>query len=126
MDDFKLLPAQKRGSVPPDNVGFSVYDTKHSCCQLNIKLGTEVLDLLSCTTGDRLELRYNVGKRQVLVTKGNQGFKLRPDGSFRRNINKGWHQEPFPAKEMSLVFYEVVDLDSEKVIIQLPMKNEHD
>ena len=124
-DDFELLPS-KGIKIDPSNIGFAVYTGKNHGAQLNIKLGLDIIRTMELKVGDKLELRYSVGKRQVLIKKGDYGFTMRPDGSFRRNINKSWHQEPFPAKEMTVTSYEILTLDSEKVVVQLPKEIIHD
>lgn len=124
-EDFELLPS-KGLKIDPNNIGFAVYVGKTHGAQLNIKLGLNIINTLGVEPGDRLELRYSVGKRQVLIKKGEHGFTVRPDGSFRRNITKSWHQEPFPSKEMPVTQYEILALDNEKVIVQLPKDIIHD
>lgn len=126
LDGFELLSATVRGASNADNINFAVYISKDHQAQLNIKIGKSIIDKVAFNVGDRIEFRYSIGKRQILLMQGEQGFKLRHDYSFRRNINKGWHQEPFPAKEMKSTSFEIVDIDIGKVIIQLPMENKHD
>ena len=125
-EDFKLMPIRSRGESNPDNVSFAVYNSKHHGFQLNVKIGKEILELMSLKAGDRVEFRYSIGKNQILLTEGKQGYKLRADGSFRRIVNKGWHQEPFPEKELASICYEVIDMDAGKVLIQLPEGHKHD
>ena len=126
LDDFKLIPIRNRSESSPDNVSFAVYNSKHHGFQLHIKIGKEILDLMSLKAGDRVEFRYSIGKSRILLMKGEQGYKLRANGSFRRIINKGWHQEPFSEKELPSTCYDIVDLDEDKVIIQLPEGHKHD
>ena len=125
-DDFALLSVRSKGEHDADNVNFAVYINKNQGAQLNIKIGKTICDKLLFNFGDRIELRYSIGKRQILLQKGENGFKLRHDNSFRRNVNKGWHQEPFPAKHMSTICFDIVSIGEGKVIIQLPIENKHD
>jgi len=126
LDGFELLSARRRAAGNIDNITFAVYIDKNHGTQLNVKIGKNVIDVVAFEVGDRVELRYNIGKRQVLLTQGEKGFKLRHDYSFRRTINKGWHQEPFPPKEMKSTSFEIITMEIGKVIIQLPKKNNHD
>ncbi|MCK5609695.1 hypothetical protein KAR91_47920 [Candidatus Pacearchaeota archaeon] len=126
LDGFELIPSRRKGSSNVDNVNFAVYIDKHHGAQLNVKFGKNIIDKVAFDAGDRIELRYNIGKRQILLTQGDSGYKLRPDFSFRRGINKGWHQEPFPTKEMSSTSFEIISIDIGWIKIQLPMENEHD
>jgi len=125
-DDFALLSARSKGEHNADNVNFAVYINKNQGAQLNVRIGKVICDKLSFNLGDKIELRYSIGKRQILIQKGENGFKLRHDNSFRRNVNKGWHQEPFPAKPMPTTSFDIVSIGEGKVIIQLPIKNDHD
>lgn len=119
-DDFKLIPSKFHSKYDADEVVMAVYKSARQGCQLNVKLGFAIRDRLSISAGDKIEFRYSIGKRQIMLKKGPAGFTLRDDGSFRRTISRGRHQEPFPEKAMSSLSMEVVSMDAECVILQLP------
>lgn len=125
-DEFTLLPANTRGEKTPDNVSFAVYVNTREECQVNVKVGSEIAKVMSLKAKDKVEFCYSVGKRQILLRKGDRGFMLRGDMSFRRNIVRGWHQEPFPMKSMSAVCFEIVTLEADRIVVQLPKEITHD
>lgn len=124
--DFSVLGAGKTNiSVGPSDVGFAVYRKKDTdVFQLNIKIGSRLLDQISLGTGKKIDVLYNPGKHQIILMESERGYTLRPDGSLRRNINKSWHQEPFPEKEMSIKPFSASIVDTAKgksaIFIQLP------
>ena len=126
LDDFELLPANLRGEKTPDNITFAVYINSRKECQINIKIGCNIAELMSLTVGDKVEFCYNIGKRQILLRKGERGYRLRADLSFRRSITRGWHLEPFPMKSMSAIAFDIITLEEDKIIVQLPKEIMHD
>ena len=125
-DGFKLIVLGKRSSSSIDTVTAAVYVTNSKETQLNIKIGSKIIDTMSLVKGDRIELRYNRGTRQIKLTKGAAGYMLRSAGNFRRSINRVGYLEPFRAEALPSTEMKIVSLNAETVIVQIPEEIPYD
>jgi len=118
-DDFQIFKA--KGSIVR-GFSYAVYTQGVNNLQLDIGIPKVAMDKMNWTTEDHIEFLYSIGKKQIMLRKGDDGFALRYCGkngkvSIRRAMNGGFHHEPFPyvkqkIKELTDIVYVKDDSDN--------------